>query len=170
MQLTECDFCERFFGCTYKKQEGVNMPDHYNIKQVIVLRTDLRDTEGRKIPRGKQAAMCAHASLKVFFDRMEMECYLINKGIEHQIWKTFWTPNMIAWKNKDFAKIILGCDSLGELMGLVDDAQKIGIPYAVIEDNGTTCFGGESTVTCAAFGPAASGVLNKITGHLKLLV
>jgi PTH2 family peptidyl-tRNA hydrolase len=151
--------------------------DHYDVKQVIVLRTDLRDTEGHKISRGKQAAMCAHASLKVFFDRMAFQTGRLvkNPGPKEedyygQIWESWWTPAMIQWKEGDFAKIILGCDSLNELFDLMDKANKINVPYAVIEDNGTTCFGGAKTITCAAFGPDYSNRLNQITGNLKLLV
>jgi peptidyl-tRNA hydrolase len=148
------------------------MNDHYETKQVIVLRTDLRDTKGNKIPRGKQIAQCAHASLKVFLDRMT----LINidmtsqHNIIKQTWESCFTDSMLYWLNGAFAKIILGCNSLEELMKLVDEAKKIDLPYAVIEDNGTTCFGGVKTITCAAFGPANSNILNQITGNLKLLV
>jgi peptidyl-tRNA hydrolase len=154
-----------------------NTRDHYDVKQVIVLRTDLRDTKGHKIPRGKQIAMCAHASLKVFFDRMTMQSERLVKNPDpkeedfyEQTWLSQWTSNMIHWKEGDFAKIILGCDSLDELIGFIDEANKRGVPYAVIEDNGTTCFGGVKTITSAAFGPDSSEKLNQITGHLKLLV
>jgi peptidyl-tRNA hydrolase len=37
---------------------------HYEVKQTIVIRKDLPWT------KGKMCAMAAHASLKVFFDRM----------------------------------------------------------------------------------------------------
>lgn len=61
-----------------------------------------------------------------------------------------------------------------ELTALVDrletmKAEGADIPYALITDRGKTEFGGVPTITCLGIGPAESAVLDRITGHLKLL-
>lgn len=169
-----------------------------NIKQVIIMRTDLN------MRKGKMCAQAAHASMKVFFDRM------------HPIWtwpdpdktgifggscSAEFTPEMIEWwLSKKFTKIVVGVDSLGGLFKIYEAAEECDIPCVLITDNGLTEFkeecpncGGygvleaadeedfhckncngtgkvnKPTITCCAVGPAKSELIDVITSNLKLL-
>lgn len=106
------------------------------IKQVIIVRKDLN------MRKGKIAAQVAHASMKVFFDRMIFE-YLswdeYEGGLSYIDYKQF-TPEMLKWMKELFTKIVVGIDSLEELMQLKDLADEFEIPNALIEDAGFTEF------------------------------
>lgn len=107
------------------------------IKQVIVVRKDLN------MRKGKMCAQTAHASMKVFFDRMErvsgFRSPLLLKG--YQTWSIHsFTPEMEKWKDGSFAKIVVGCDSEQELFDLQKQADEAGIVNAIILDNGMTEF------------------------------
>ena len=136
------------------------------IKQVIVVRKDLN------MRKGKIAAQVAHASLKVFFDKMEVigeydECHTHNgsyKAIIRGI-----TPEVYDWMRGAFTKVVVSVDSEDEIYELQDKAKEAGILNAVIIDNGTTEFNGKKTTTCIAIGPASSDDLDPITGKLSLM-
>lgn len=104
-------------------------------KQVIVWRNDL------KVRKGKFATQIAHASEKVFFDRMkpfgyEPSDYPQPRGIE-----CHFTNEMIEWAfNKKFTKIVARCHNLEELLDLERQAKEAKIPCALIEDSGATEF------------------------------
>lgn len=132
-------------------------------KQTIVVRKDL------KMRKGKIAAQAAHASMKVFFDRMEetemeSESGDILKGYVFPA-----TDEMRAWIDGMFTKIVVGCNSEQEIFDLELKAQRLGVPCAVIVDNGLTEFHGEKTVTCIALGPADAETLEELTSQFPLL-
>lgn len=134
-----------------------------DIKQVIVWRKEL------KCRKGKIAAQIAHASLKVWFDRM-VEHFDLNDGPGYRIdRKTGLTSEMVAWKNLAFTKVVVSVNSEDEIYALAEKAKEADIPYAIIIDNGMTEFAGNKTTTCIAIGPADSEILDPITGNLKLL-
>jgi len=112
------------------------------VKQVIVVRTDL------KMRKGKFASQVAHAALKIFFDRLtllgsrETAVLLTHWGwneVEFQARLRITEP-MMNWMNKDFIKIVVGCDSLEELLMIQRQAEEERIINAIIEDNGVTEF------------------------------
>jgi len=126
-----------------------------DIKQVIVLRTDLN------MRKGKMAAQAAHASMKVFFDRKlgaAPDC------LEVPLW-----PEAAAWVAGAFTKIVVGCASQDELLALEAKAREASLPHALVIDAGATEFHGVPTPTALAVGPAASAAIDAITGTLKLL-
>ena len=130
-----------------------------DIKQVIIIRKDLNMRKGKMIAQG------AHASMKVFFDMME----------DHFIGGFGWykafnpTEEMIIWIDGMFKKIVVGAESLSELVEAYKAAKTSGLPCSLIEDAGLTEFGGEITITACAIGPAKAEEIDKITGNLKLL-
>ncbi len=157
-----------------------------DIKQVIVVRKDLN------MRKGKMSAMSAHASMKVFFDKM------IPFSTENDIYKNLYhcnfTPEMVDWMNGIFKKIVVSCDSEEELLYLYERAKDKRIPSAIIEDNGLTefnCAHCKSRNSCEhykktfitsnskcdkikvytaiAIGPDKSEVIDDITKDLKLL-
>lgn len=125
------------------------------VKQVIVVRKDLQ------MRKGKMCAQVAHASMKWIFDNDES-----NKLGELKV-KMSEPEN--KWASEGFAKIVVSCDSEQELRDLMFKAEMKDIDAYPIIDAGRTEFHGVPTLTCCAFGPDFSDVLDELTGKLKLL-
>jgi PTH2 family peptidyl-tRNA hydrolase len=124
------------------------------MKQVIVIRKDL------KMRRGKEIAQGAHASMAVLTKYVTEN----KRG-----WWGFYPPKeMEEWLRASFIKIVVTVNSKLELMEVYSKAAHKGIPCALITDNGATEFHGEKTITCCAIGPHRPEVIDQITGHLKL--
>jgi PTH2 family peptidyl-tRNA hydrolase len=128
-------------------------------KQVIVVRKDLN------MRKGKIAAQAAHASLKIFFDRMHSWNFT-NGSKQGSI--TF-TDAMYDWTKGSFTKICVYVESEEELLTLYKKAQDADIPCSLITDAGNTEFHGVPTHTCIAVGPDYSDKVDEITGGLPLL-
>jgi PTH2 family peptidyl-tRNA hydrolase len=124
------------------------------IKQVIVMRHDL------KMRRGKQIAQGSHASMSFICRRLQAKGSVsLDDFIEaQQIWLT-----------GSFAKICVRVNSEEELMEIHDKAIEAGIEVHLIIDSGKTEFHGKPTRTCLAIGPDESGKIDAVTGHLELL-
>lgn len=147
-----------------------------SVKQVIIIRNDLRNQKGEKIRTGKLIAQGAHASLGVILDMMhDMDIELIQgdgniyyklKGKKIQFSENSTLDN---WLNGLFTKICLQCSSEHDLELLYYKAKDAGLNCKLIIDAGLTEFGGVPTKTCIAIGPNDSDEIDKITGHLKLL-
>ena len=125
-----------------------------NIKQVIVMRHDL------KMRRGKQIAQGAHASMSFLTRRLQ------NKGC---IRIDEFSPNAQAWIMGAFAKVCVGCNSEEELMAIHDKAIEMGLEVHLIIDSGRTEFHGQPTRTCLAIGPDEASKIDQVTGQLQLL-
>lgn len=137
-------------------------------KQIIIIRKDLN------MSRGKQVAQACHASIKVFFDKMKYEYERCDNDINSQVFRTYFTKEMLKWLTwkegqEGFTKIVLGCDSEEELLKIKRLADEAMLPNAIILDNGVTEFHGVKTYTCIAIGPAEAEEIDKITGGYKLL-
>ncbi len=116
------------------------------IKQVIVVRSDL------KMGKGKLAAQVAHAAVEAAENgrRKRPEWYE-------------------AWRDQGQAKVVVKTDG-GEtaLEELQKQARSTGLPVALIHDRGLTQLE-PGTMTCLGIGPGPSDLIDKLTGHLKLL-
>lgn len=127
-----------------------------DVKQVIVVRKDLN------MRKDKIAAQVAHASMKFLTDNNEAE-----RGDE-MIVKL--SPAEAMWLTGSFTnKVVVGVDSEDALENLILNAELSGVECHPIVDAGRTEFNGVPTLTCAAFGPCDSDMLDKITGNLKLI-
>ena len=112
--------------------------------------------------KGKIAAQVAHAAMKFLVDNNEAE-----RGDELTVKLS---PDEAAWLlSGSFTKVVVGVDSEDALNDLVLQAELSGVEVHPIVDAGRTEFNGVPTLTCAAFGPCDAGVLDKITGNLKLI-
>lgn len=115
------------------------------MKQVIVVRSDL------KMGKGKVAAQAAHASLSAAEAAQQKR------------------PSWFArWKEEGQAKVVLKVESEDSLRDLFLKAKRAGLPAVLIEDRGLTQVD-PGTVTCLGIGPAPEADMDEITGKLKLL-
>ena len=131
-----------------------------NVKQVIVMRNDLNMRKGKMIAQG------AHASMAVILN----EVYTARNDQVVALSANWEKGNPFhTWLAGNFTKICVKIDSLDELLELKKKADEAGIPNSLIVDSGLTEFNGVPTETCMAIGPAESNVIDKLTGHLKLL-
>lgn len=140
-----------------------------NTKQVIVVRTDLRNSNGQKIRSGKIAAQVAHASMAAllqFFRKYQT-------SDDTTVYTTEFGKNSIMdnWLNGKFTKICVSVDSESELIDIYEKAlRKFTIGGVVlIKDAGLTEFDGVPTYTTVGIGPFEGSKIDEITGHLKLL-
>jgi PTH2 family peptidyl-tRNA hydrolase len=129
-------------------------------KQVIIIRKDLGMRKGKMIAQG------AHASMKAVLDQLDL-----NQGNEIATFVLDIDKNeaLFEWLTGKFTKIVVGCDSEDELLELYEKAKKAQLNCALIQDSGATEFHGKPTYTALAIGPDDLEVIDKITGHLKLL-
>ncbi len=126
------------------------------MKQVIVIRKDL------KMRKGKMIAQGAHASMAVFFNRKEESEYADELLIKVD-------PIEFKWINGTFTKICVSVNSEQELVKIYEKAVLAKIPSAIITDVGKTEFHNEPTLTACAIGPADNDLIDTITGELPLL-
>lgn len=138
------------------------------IKQVIVVRKDLNMRKGKMIAQG------AHASMKVFFDRIAEQPKPLRLGGEDvRLLPTEITIRLHGfeprWVFGLFTKVVVGCGSEAELLDLYGKAQAAGLSCAIVQDAGLTEFGGVPTYTALAVGPGSAEEIDPITGHLGLL-
>jgi PTH2 family peptidyl-tRNA hydrolase len=130
-------------------------------KQVIVMRSDLKNARGEKPRTGKLMAQAAHASMKVLTDMMHMSpdgMTLRAEDIQNGIFE---------WLGGRFTKVCCKVNSEQELLDLYEKAKAAGVPCSLIKDAGLTEFS-EPTYTCMAVGPTWSVDVDEVTGHLSL--
>jgi len=119
------------------------------MKQVIVIRKDL------KMRRGKEIAQGAHASIAFLTNKFQNNEFVLSKAEEE-------------WVFGIFRKICVIVNSEEELLEIHRKAEEVGLVSSLIQDSGKTEFGGIPTYTCLAIGPDKPDKIDKITGHLKL--
>ncbi|HNT61168.1 MAG TPA: peptidyl-tRNA hydrolase Pth2 [Candidatus Bilamarchaeaceae archaeon] len=112
------------------------------LKQAIVIRTDL------EMGKGKMCAQAAHASISAY-----KKC-----------------PPKIRdeWERSGMKKIVLKVNSESGLMKCFQECVRAGIPSSLIHDAGLTQIPSGSP-TCFGAGPADSEAVDRILGELKLL-
>ncbi len=110
-------------------------------KQCMVIREDL------KLSKGKAAVQAAHASILSY----ELASMRDRK----------------SWKEQGQKKVALKVHSLEELYSVRDDAEKLDLPCAIVEDAGLTEIP-PGTVTALGIGPARADEIDKVTKDLEL--
>lgn len=133
---------------SYIAQEAV-------LKQVLVIRKDL------KMRRGKEIAQGGHAS---------WWAALQDASVNHAN-MTIKFSNPFVWEwlfNKRSAKICVTVDSLEELAEVLLKAKAVGVPWSVVKDAGLTEFHGVETYTAIGVGPERAELIDQVTAGLKL--
>ncbi len=129
------------------------------IKQVLVMRADL------KMRKGKCVAQGAHASISFLVKRLTTAWDSLGTGQ----YEGNFSKNEIEWMfGGAFTKICLQVSSEAELMEIYEQAETSGLEVHMITDAGKTEFNGVPTRTCLAIGPDTEEKINQVTGHLKL--
>lgn len=116
------------------------------IKQVIVIRRDL------KMRRGKEIAQGAHASLRAYLMADTFHGGVITN----------------QWSRTGETKIVLQVSSEVELLYIYDRATKADLPCSLVKDEGRTEFGNVPTITAMAIGPYFSEQIDDITAGYEL--
>ena len=126
------------------------------IKQVILIRKDL------KMRRGKEIAQGSHASMEFLIDQIRQA------DINKQAVNITLTKLEQLWLSHGTAKVCLQVNTEKELVDYHDKARRLGIKSHLIKDSGRTEFGGTPTLTACAIGPDEAERIDSITGELKL--
>ena len=124
-------------GFLSKKQGSGNE----DLKQVLLLRTDL------KLPKGKAAAQAAHASVEA----------VLNSA----------TAIVSAWRSQGMKKVVLKVADEKELLLYQQKAKREGLVASLITDAGKTVVM-PGTKTCVGIGPAPEDLIDKVTGELGM--
>lgn len=113
------------------------------IKQVLVLRHDLKVRKGKLIAQGAHAAIGA-----------------LQKAKPEDIKK---------WEEDGCTKICVSVPDEVSLLQLKLDAWVANLPVYLVQDAGRTEFHGEATYTALGIGPAPAELIDVLTGKLPLL-
>lgn len=112
------------------------------LKQVILIRTDL------KMPKGKAAAQAAHASVEAVLKSSD-------KIVE-------------SWRSEGMKKVVLKVSDEKELIRYFQHAKDCGLTAAMITDAGKN-YVAPGTKTAVAIGPDYEDKIDEVTGNLKML-
>ena len=118
------------------------------MKQVIIVRRDL------KLPKGKLAGQCCHASVSAYRDTCHIKPGLANDWFHET--------------KGNQKKIIVWADDEAHLVKIHNQCYTAGIVCKLIRDAGKTVLE-PNTVTCIGIGPDTDEKLDPITRELKLL-
>ncbi|MBI0584326.1 MAG: peptidyl-tRNA hydrolase [Methanomassiliicoccus sp.] len=114
-------------------------------KMVIVVRWDL------KLSAGKMAAQVAHAAVNCAFAAKKKNPDWFDR-----------------WYAEGQRKVVVKVPTLNDLFEVKSNAEALRLPTSLITDAGMTEIP-PNTVTCLGIGPGPADVLDKVTGHLKLV-
>ncbi|ABL78086.1 peptidyl-tRNA hydrolase Pth2 [Thermofilum pendens] len=116
-----------------------------SLKQVIVLRRDL------DMGKGKMVAQGCHASVSAVLETLKRNREIVER-----------------WVEEGQRKIVVRVDSEEELLSVYRKALELGLVAVLVEDKGLTQLP-PGTPTAVGIGPADEEIIDKVTGHLKLL-
>lgn len=114
-------------------------------KLVLVVRNDL------KMGKGKIAAQCSHASVLAYRQLQQSSAELLKE-----------------WEASGQRKVVVKVDDEMSLMELAHHARRVGLLTSIVCDAGRTQIAAGSK-TVLGIGPGPEELVDKITGHLKLL-
>ena len=133
-----------------------------HIKQVIVMRKDL------KMRRGKEVSQGAHASMSFITRRLKLAPAGDLGRSGAKVLEATFSAQEQAWLEGTFTKVTVQVNSEQELLDVYQKAQNAGLVVHLITDSGFTEFNGVPTKTCLAIGPDESELIDAVTGNLSL--
>lgn len=104
--------------------------------------------EDLKLPKGKLAAQCSHASVDAV---MKSDKKIVD-----------------LWKKEGGKKIVLKVKDEKELFKYRQMAEDIGLKTALIQDAGHTVVE-PGTITCLGIGPDEENKIDSVAGKLKMM-
>jgi PTH2 family peptidyl-tRNA hydrolase len=123
------------------------MDNNRQVKQFIVIRTDL------EMSMGKTAAQASHAAMKVFFDKMCGVATMTSEdGMVGTLYEIFLTEEEVIWKEGLFTKIVKKIKNESQLLKLYDEVKAAGLNVSLIKDAALTELK-EPAYTAIAIGP-----------------
>ena len=135
---------------------GEPMPGPDDVKQVIVIRRDL------KMRRGKEIAQGSHAS-----GAWLMEAVAASIDADGRA-EVALDPVARVWVTGSWRKVTLQVRSEVELLELHDAAMALGLRSHLVRDSGRTEFAGVPTFTALAIGPDLAVEIDAVTGDLPI--
>jgi PTH2 family peptidyl-tRNA hydrolase len=136
------------------------MENNRQVKQFIVIRTDL------EMSMGKTAAQASHAAMKVFFDRMCGVATMSSEdGMVGTLYEIFLTEEEVIWKEGLFTKIVKKVKNETQLLKLYEEVKASGLNVSLIKDAALTELK-EPAYTAIAIGP---NYVDRIEPHVKRL-
>ena len=132
-------------------------PEERAVKQVIVIRRDLR------MRRGKEIAQGAHASMAWL--RQRVLTVLTPAGTVDRL---ALSEAERTWLERSNRKVTVKVGSEEQLMAVYEQALRAGLVAHLITDGGLTEFGGVPTRTCLGIGPDYDDRIDPVTGDLEL--
>lgn len=139
------------------------------VKQVIVIRRDLKMRRGKEIAQGGHAATAwltnwvLRARELEDFERTFSDTTATGYGPMPGM-----TEEQVTWLKGLFTKVCVKVNSLDELLEIYEKSLEAKLTSHLIVDQGLTEFDGVATPTCVGIGPHESSKIDEITGHLKL--
>ena len=138
------------------------------IKQVILIRKDL------KMRRGKEIAQGSHASMQFLTQQIITQQTVSQPAVQNlhpddkqnvEVSVNL-SPLEANWLSHGMAKVCLRVDSEQELLSHHEKALASGLTSCLITDSGRTEFKGKPTITACAIGPDLVSRIDAITGDL----
>lgn len=131
--------------------------DPEDVKQVIVIRRDL------KMRRGKEIAQGSHASGMFLVRAVQQEL----RGELASLAATLDEAARV-WLTSSLRKVTVQAHSEEQLLELHAAAEAKGLRSHLVRDSGRTEFNGVPTLTALAIGPDLAARIDEITGELPL--
>jgi peptidyl-tRNA hydrolase, PTH2 family len=132
-------------------------PEPDDVKQVIVIRRDL------KMRRGKEIAQGAHASSAWLVSAVADAVDALDGAATVVL-----DPTARVWITSSWRKVTLQVQTEDELLALHDAALARGLRTHLVRDSGKTEFAGVATLTALAIGPDLGAAIDEVTGDLAL--
>ena len=136
-----------------------------NVKQVIVVRKDLKMRRGKEIAQGSHASMAWLTRRIQDFGNGSITIRGYDEdGIIHNVMNSMFSYPERQWLFGSFAKVTLQVDNEEDLREVYKQAKAAGLEASLIIDSGKTEFDGVPTATAVAIGPDEVEKLDQITG------
>ena len=129
------------------------------VKQVIVIRKDLKMRRGKEIAQGAHAAMAWLTKRCLSYTSTGLSDVAFAGRFNEPEWE---------WIQGGFRKVTVQVDSDEDLLRVHEAALAAGLVSELIRDSGATEFGGVPTYTACAIGPDYDSKIDPVTGDLKL--